>query len=172
MYEIIQNWMELKSIAYNFLDKLSYSIEKEIGLKNLGESYNFLLGFEMMIDMNILKWEGQWPNSKHTSAMLIILFRHNLFLTIHLRYFHDNLLEPRVNELLYLAIELINSSSEKETYFKGHLFEILFNTPMLICWSWAVLNNKWRAIQRSLISRQGQLLYLMALTARSLCLLT
>ena len=51
--------MELKSIAYNFLDKLSYSIEKEIGLKNLGESYNFLLGFEMMIDMNILKWEGQ-----------------------------------------------------------------------------------------------------------------
>ena len=78
---------------------------------------------------------------------------------------------PGVDELLYLAIELINSSSEKGIHFIECLFEILSNMPMSICQSWAILKDEWRACQRSLISRQGQLLYLTASTAGSLHLL-
>ena len=64
--------------------------------------------------------------------MLIILFRHDFFLTIHLRYLQDNLSGPGVVNLLYLAIELMNSSLEKGTHFESCLFEISSNTPMLI----------------------------------------
>jgi len=39
---------------------MSFSIvlRRIIGLKNLGESYDSLLSFGMMINMNTLKWEG------------------------------------------------------------------------------------------------------------------
>ena len=104
--------------------------------------------------------------------MLIILFRYNLSLTILLKYLHDNLSRSRVDKLLYLVMELINSSSENRTHFIDCLFEISSNMPMSTCWSWAILKNKWRVYQRFLISRQGQLLHLIASTAESLCLLT
>jgi len=65
--------------------------------------------------------------------MLIILFRHNLFLMILLRCLYDNLSKPEVNELLHLAIELINFSSKNETHFVDYLFEILFNMLMSTC---------------------------------------
>ena len=45
----------------------------------------------------------------------MIIFKHALLLKIHLRCLHDNLLGPGVDKLLYLAIELMNSFSEKET---------------------------------------------------------
>jgi len=94
-------------------------LRKTISLKDLEESYDSLLCFGMMIDMNTLKWEGQWPNSKHTSAILIILFKHDL-------------LGPGVDKLLHLAIKLVNSFSGKGTHFESCLFEILSNTLMSI----------------------------------------
>ena len=54
---------------------------------------------------------------------------------ILLRYFHDNLSGPGVNKLLYLAIELINSSSKNGTHFVDCLFEISSNMPMSTCQS-------------------------------------
>ena len=147
-------------------------LRRMIGLKDFRELYDSLLGLKMTMDIEILKWKGQWPNSKYMSAMLIILLRHTLFLTILLRCLHDSLFGPGTNELLHLAIELINSSSKKETYIVEHSFGISFNAQMSICWPWAVLNNEWRACQRSSISKQDWPLYLIASTAESLCLLT
>ena len=83
-----------------------------MGLKALEVSYDSLLGFRMTIVIDILKWEGYWPSSIHVLAILMILFRHPLSLTIHLRYLYDSLSGPGVNKLLYLAIKLMNSSSE------------------------------------------------------------
>ena len=111
--------------------RFSKVLRSTIGLKDLEELYNFLLGFGMIIDVNILKWDGQWPNSKHASAILIILFRHELFLTIHLRCLQDSLLGPGVDKLLHLAIELMNSSLENGTHSEECLFEILFNITKL-----------------------------------------
>ena len=56
-----------------------------MGLKNLGESYDFLLGLGMIIINEVLKCEGQNPNSEQILAILIIFSRHNLSLTILLR---------------------------------------------------------------------------------------
>ena len=44
--------------------------------------------------------------------MLMMFFKHILSLIIHLRCLYKSLLEPGVEELLHLVIELINSSSE------------------------------------------------------------
>ena len=40
---------------------MSFSIvlRKTIGLKDLGELYNSLLGLGITMDMEVLKWEGQ-----------------------------------------------------------------------------------------------------------------
>ena len=83
-----------------------------MGLKDLKELYNFLFDFGMIIVIDILKYEGQWPSSKYVLAMLMILFRYALFLMIFLKYLHERLFGSRVDKLLYLVIELMNSSSE------------------------------------------------------------
>ena len=80
LFEIKWNW---SLSPMNFLMSFPKVLRSMIGLK---ESYDSLLGFGMIMDVNILKWDGQLPNLKHTSVILIILFRHELFLTIHLRY--------------------------------------------------------------------------------------
>ena len=142
-------WMKLFKIDWNcsllpitFLMSFPKLLRRTIGLKALEKSYDSLLSLEMMIDVDILKCKGQWSNLKYISVMLIIFFRYKLSLTIYSRYLHDNLLGPRVDELLYLVIELINSSSEKETYSIGHLFGISFNMQMLIRQFWDILNDK------------------------------
>ena len=64
--------------------------------------------------------------------MLIILFKHTLFLTILLRCLHDSLLGLEVDELLHLAIKLINSSSENGTQDKEAILGISPRISMLI----------------------------------------
>ena len=112
IYKIVQYGIELEPITNDLLNEFFNCVEKYNGSECLGELYDFLLGFEIMINIEILKWEGQWPNSKHASAMLMIFFRHNLSLTIILRCYHDNLSGPGADELLYLMIELMNSSEK------------------------------------------------------------
>jgi len=90
-------------------------LRRTMGLKALGELYDFLLGFGIIMDVKILKCEGY--NSKHASAILIILFKHIVSLIIILRCHQDNLLGPRVNKLLYLLMALINSASIKGSHF-------------------------------------------------------
>ena len=58
--------------------------------------------------------------------------RHKISLTIILKCFQDNLSSPKVNKLLHLAIELLNSSSEKGIYFVIGLFGISSNKHRLI----------------------------------------
>jgi len=45
--------------------------------------------------------------------MLMIPFKHILSLIMLLRYLYESLLRPEVDILLHLAMELMNSSSEK-----------------------------------------------------------
>ena len=168
LFKIKWNWSYL---LITFLISFLMVLRRTMGLNILRELYNFLLGFRMIIDIKILKWEGQWPNSKHMSVMLMILFRYNLFLMMILRCFYNNLFGPEVNKLLYLVIELMNSSFKKGAQFDKYLLRISSNMSTLIYQFWAVLNNEWRASHRSLISKQGWLLYLIALTTSSLYLL-
>ena len=80
-------------------------MKRIIGLKDFGESYDSLLSFGIIIVVEDLKLDGQWPSSKHVLVMLIILFKHTLSLTILLRYLHDSLLGLGVDKLLYLAFQ-------------------------------------------------------------------
>ena len=77
-------------------------------------------------------------------------------------------LGPEVEELLHLMIELLNSSLENGVHFVTDLFGIFSNKSRLIGQFCAELNNEWRACQRLSSFRQGQLLYWIALMARSL----
>ena len=58
-----------------------------IGQKNLGESYNDLLGLEIMINIDMLKCKDQYPRFIQVLVMLIIESRHGSLLIIHLKCF-------------------------------------------------------------------------------------
>ena len=45
-----------------FLISLPIVLSKIIGQKVLGESYDFLLGLEIIMDVETLRYDGQWPN--------------------------------------------------------------------------------------------------------------
>ena len=68
----------------------------------------------------------------HALTILMKFLKHNVLLTIILRYFQDNLSDLGVNELLYLAIELLNSFSEKSIHFVISLSGISSNKSRLI----------------------------------------
>lgn len=124
----------------------------------------------MVID--ILKCEGQWPSSRHMLAILMIFFKHILSLIIHLRCLYESLSRLGVEELLHLAIELINSSSEKAPHDDDMKDGISSRMSSSMCQSEAMLNDKYSVNQRSFISRHEQSLYLTASIAGSLCLWT
>ena len=92
-----------------------------------------MLGLGLMIDDNILKYNSQCPKLIHVLAMLINLLRHILSLMIALRCFHDNLFSPGVNELLHLAIKLLNSLAKNEFQIVVYLVRISSNKSELIC---------------------------------------
>jgi len=89
-----------------------------------------------------------------------------------LRWFHDSLSSPDIDELLQLLIEHLNFSLENSTQNDGNLLLILSRTSMSICQWRAVLNMEWRAFQRLSRVRHGWLSYLIALITGSLYLLT
>lgn len=99
---------------------------KTMGWNILRESYKALLGLDIMIDNNNLKYDGQYPRLIYTSAMLIKIFKHLSSLTITLRYFQDILSKPGINKLLLLTIALLNSSIEKENHIMAVLVGISF----------------------------------------------
>jgi len=55
-FEIDWNW---NLLLITFSISLLIMLSKTIGLKALGEPYNFLLGLEMIIDIETLKYAGQ-----------------------------------------------------------------------------------------------------------------
>jgi len=86
---------------------------RTIGLNNLGELLDDLLGLGITIVDEILKYNSQWPNSIHVFAIATTFLKYVLSLRIILRCFHNSLSRPGVDELLHLSKELANSSSAK-----------------------------------------------------------
>jgi len=112
-------WMKSLEINWNcnlllmtFSISLLIMLSRMIGLKSFGESYNSLLGLEIIINIETLKYNGQWPKSIHTSAMLMNFLRYAAFLTILLKCLYNNLSGPGINKLLHFLIELMNFSFE------------------------------------------------------------
>ena len=64
--------------------------------------------------------------------MLMILFRFLLFLMIYFRYLYNSLSGPRVDELLYLVIELINFFFKNGTQVDDCVFGISSKISMSI----------------------------------------
>jgi len=65
LFEIIRN-CSLSPII--FLNGFSVVFSRTIGWKDLGESYDTLLGLGMIIVVNVLKWDGQYPKSMQMLA--------------------------------------------------------------------------------------------------------
>jgi len=68
----------------------------------------------------------------HVLAILTKFFKHSVFLTTILRYFYKTLSKPRVDELLYLLVALVNSSFEKGDSINNSFDESLFKILVLI----------------------------------------
>ena len=64
-------------------------------------------------------------------AILTILFKYMLFLTIDLRCFNNTLFRLDIDNLLYLVMVLLNSSIEEDTYSDTSLDKILFKISVL-----------------------------------------
>ena len=44
-------------------------LRRTMGLKDLGELYNSLLDLGMIMEVDVLKCDGQWPSSKQALAI-------------------------------------------------------------------------------------------------------
>ena len=104
--------------------------------------------------------------------MLTMLLRHLSYLRMVLRWFHNSLSGPGVEELLQLSIAHLNSSLEREFQNDFSLFLISSRTLMSTWQLRAVLKVKWRAFHKELRVRHGWLLYLITSIASNLHLLT
>jgi len=91
-------------------------LRRIIGQNIFGESYNTLLGFGMIIKVDILKCNSQWLRSMHILAILTILDRYLSSSTKTLKCFQETWLSSRVDELLYFLIIFLNLF-EKFSYF-------------------------------------------------------
>jgi len=87
-----------------------------IDLKDLGVLYNVLLGFGITMVVELLKWLGQYPTSKHAFAIAMMFFKQSLSFIMHLKCLYGSLLEQGADILLHLTMVLVNSSSENSTY--------------------------------------------------------
>ena len=68
-----------------FSISLSTVLRRTSGLNTLGKLYDILFGIEMTIMVDLLKCEGQYPNSIYALAILMIILRQSLSLRIVLR---------------------------------------------------------------------------------------
>ena len=77
LLEMIWNW-SLSPIT--FLINFPNVFRSIMGLKDFSELYNVLLGFEITIVIEFLKWLGQYSISKHALAIAMMFFKHILSL--------------------------------------------------------------------------------------------
>jgi len=96
-----------------FLMSLLSIFNNMISLNIFGVSYKALLDLGIMIDINVLKCNGQCLKLIHVLAILIKLLRQDLLLIMTLRSLQDSLSDLGVKVLLHLLMELLNSSLEK-----------------------------------------------------------
>ena len=95
-----------------FLISFPRVLSKTIGLKDSGESYNGLLGLEMITMNDILKWFDQYSKSMQVLVILMTLVIQSLSFIIDLRCLHNSLSSPDVDELLQLSKVILNFSFE------------------------------------------------------------
>ena len=100
-------------------------LSRIIGLNNLKKSYRDLLSFGIMTVIDFLKWDSQKPKSMHALAILMILSKQTLSWRTILRWLHDNLSGPGVEELLQLVMAILNSSLENRAHEKDNFATIL-----------------------------------------------
>ena len=123
-------------------------LSNTIGQKDLGKSYDNLLGLGMITVDDNLKWFGQWPKLMHTLAILMTLAIQSSLFRMDLRCLHDNLSGLGVNELLQLPNAILNSFLEKGAYVDICLFLIL-SRMLVLTWQWStVLKEEWRAFYK------------------------
>ena len=128
-------WIKLLDIIWNWsLSPITFSInfhnmlKSIMGLKDLGMSYDILLGFGIITVIEFLKWLDQYPNSKHVFAIVTIFFKQSLSLMICLRWLYDSLLGLEADILLHLTIVLVNSSSGNDAHNNKAYDPSLFRT--------------------------------------------
>jgi len=143
-----------------------------MGLNDLNELYEGLLGLGMITVEDLLKWLGQYPKLIQAFAIFMILGRHLLCFRTDLRWLHNSLSGPGVDKLLQLLIAILNSSFENGAQAMTCLFPISSKMLMSTCLWWAVLKKEWRAVYKLSNDRHGWLLYLMASITSNFCLLT
>ena len=130
-------WMKLLATMWNcilssmiFLISFSRVLSKTIGLNNLGESYNNLFGLGIITVDDLLKWFGQYPKSIQVFAIFMMLLMQILSFRMILRWLHDSLSSPGVEELLQLPSVILNSSFENRAQVDTYLLPI--SSRMLI----------------------------------------
>ena len=116
-------------------------LNKTIGLNDLGESYDSLLGLGIITVDNILKWFGQYPKSMHTLAILMMLVIQSSSFIRDLRCLHDSLSSPGVDKLLQLSKVILNSSFENGAQVEVCLFLIL-SKMLVLTWWWSTVLKK------------------------------
>ena len=137
--EVIWNWI-LSPIT--FLISFPSVFSSTIGLKDLGESYDNLLGLGIIIIVDFLKWFGQYPKLIQAFAIPMMLTKHPSCFRMDLRWFQDNLSGPGVDKLLQLLIAILNSSFKNGSQLVIGLSPISSRTLILTCWSKALLKNE------------------------------
>jgi len=76
--------------------------KRTIGLNVLEVLCDTLLGLEIMMDVDVLKYISQCPRSIYILAIFMMLLRHNKFFIIFLRCLQDSLSGLGVKSLLHL----------------------------------------------------------------------
>ena len=156
----------------SFSMSFSNVLRRTIGQNIFGKSYNTLLGFGIIIKVDILKCNGQWPRLMHVLVMLTMLNGYLLLSTTTWRYLQETWLGPRVDKLLYFLIEFLNSLFKKFSYSDKN-FKGISSNGHIFTWQFcAKLNVWWSACYKSSSLVEGYLLYWRALVAGSLYFLT
>ena len=120
-------------------------LRRTIGQNIWVESYNVLFSLEIIIEMNILKWESQWPRLIQALTILTMFDRHLSPSIITLRCLQKIQSGLGVNKLLYLLITLLNSSFKNDGHSKGE-FEGILSKSWALTWQfYAELNVLYRA---------------------------
>jgi len=105
LLEIIWNW---RCSPIIFLKSFPIVLRRTIGQYDLGESNVALLGLEITTVVEVLKWDGQCPNSIQTLVMSMNLQMQSLFLMMDLIWLHINLSRPSTDKLLHFLITSIS----------------------------------------------------------------
>ena len=146
LLEIVWNWRQSPII---FSKSFPIVFKRTIGQYNLGELYTVLLGLGIMIVVDNLKWDGQYPKSIQALAMSISLDKQSSSLMMILICLQVSLLGPGTDKLLHFSIALINSCLENEFHSFTDLLGMSSRTWISISCVWAELKELCRVIQRS-----------------------